>query len=336
MTDSQGAPTSLAEVNELRHTGEITAAQYLNAVQQCRDAKYWHRWAMRSLLVLGAVHLLAGVVFFFAFNWDALSSFHKFGLVQSALILSFVVAISLRFESAAGQGMLISTSVFTGVLLAVIGQTYQTGADAWELFAAWSALTLPWALVSRSSAHWMFWIVICVTAVGLYGAQVLVAVGRMESIELAIVISIFPLVFLAVREVALRRGAKWLDDSWFRRSLVLYSMGSLFFLALAYVFGNDSEFAGFLVFLLVTAALSYIYLRILPDFSILAISIAFVALFGMAMGGRLIDETISFDGPVGLVVALLLLGGWCATLTAGTVSFLRILRKEVGAGDDRE
>jgi uncharacterized membrane protein len=336
MTDSQGAPTSLAEVNDLRHAGEITAAQYLGAVQQCRDAGYWHRWAMRTLLVLGAVHFLAGVIFFFAYNWDELSVISKFGLVQSGLILSFVAAMMLRLETAAGQGMLIATSVFTGVLLAVIGQVYQTGADAWELFAAWSALTLPWALVSRSSAHWMFWIVICVTAVGLYGAQVLIALGRLDHIDLAIIIGVLPLVFLAIREVALHRGAEWLGGSWFRRSLVLYSLGSLFFSAIAYVFGSDSQFVGFIVFLLMTAALYFVYMRILPDFSILAIGIAFIALLGMAIGGRLIHETISFEGAGELVVALFLLGGWCAVLTAGTISFLRILRKEVGAGGDHE
>lgn len=336
MTDSQGAPTKLAEVNELRHAGEISASRYLDAVQQCRDVEYWHRWAMRALLVLGAVHLLAGVVFFFAYNWDDLSSFSKFGLVQSGLILSFVAAIILRLETAAGQGMLIATSVFTGVLLAVIGQVYQTGADAWELFAAWTVLTLPWALASRSSAHWMFWIAICLTAVGLYGGQVLVALDRLEPTELAILVGVLPVVFLAIREVALQLGAGWLDDSWFRRGLVVFSMVSLFFPALAYVFSNDSDLPGFIAFLLVTAALSYTYMKILPDFSILAIGTAFVTVLGMAIGGRLIHETISYDGPGELVVALFLLGGWCAALTTGAVRLLKFLHKEVGTGGDHE
>ncbi|MCH9695149.1 MAG: DUF2157 domain-containing protein [Gammaproteobacteria bacterium] len=329
MTDSQAAPANLAEVNELRHAGEITASQYLGAVRQCRDSDYWHRWAMRALLVLGAVHLLAGVIFFFAYNWDELSSFSKFGLLQSGLVLSFVAAIVLRLETVSGQGMLIASSVFTGVLLAVIGQVYQTGADAWELFAAWTVLTLPWALVSKSSAHWMFWIVICLTAVSLYGAQVMVALGHLEPTELAIVTGVLPIVFLACREAALRLGAEWLDDGWFRRGLVVFAMGSLFFPAIAFVFSNDSDLPGFVVFLLVTAALAYTYMQVLPDFSILAIITAFVTVLGMAIGGRLIHETISFDGSGQLVVGLFLLGGWCAAMTTGAVRFLRYLHKEV-------
>jgi uncharacterized membrane protein len=331
MTDSQGAPTKLAEVNALRHAGEISAAQYLDAVQNCRDVEYWHRWALRALLVLGAAHLLAGIVFFFAYNWDDLSSFSKFGLLQGGLVLSFIAAIVLRLETAAGQGMLIATSVFTGVLLAVIGQVYQTGADAWELFAAWAALTLPWALVSRSSAHWMFWIVICITAVSLYGGQVLVALDRLEPTELAIVIGVLPVVFLAIREVAMHMGADWLGDSWFRRGLVVFSMGSLFFPALVYVFSNDSDLPGFIAFVLVTAVLAYTYMKVLPDFSILAIVTAFVTVLSMAIGGRVIHETISYDGAGELVVALFLLGGWCAAMTTGAVRFLRYLHKQVAA-----
>ena len=329
MTDSPVAPANIAEVNELRRTGDISASQYLGAVQDCRDSEYWHRWAMRALLVLGAVHLLAGIIFFFAYNWDELSSFSKFGLVQSGLVLSFVAAIVLRLETAAGQGMLIATSVFTGVLLAVIGQVYQTGADAWELFAAWTALTLPWALVSRSSAHWMFWIVICMTAVSLYGAQVLVALGRLEPTELAIATGVLPVVFLACREVALRLGAEWLDESWFRRGLVVFALGSLFFPAVVYVFSNDSDLPGFIAFILVTALLAYTYMKVLPDFSILAIVTAFVTVLGMAIGARLIHETVSFDGSGQLVVGLFLLGGWCAAMTTGAVRFLRYLHKDV-------
>ena len=332
MTDGQAVAAKLAEVNELRSGGEITAAQYLGAVQQCRDDEYWHRWAMRSLLVLAAAHLFAGIIFFFAYNWDELSPFNKFGLLQCGLVLSLIAAIILRLETAAGQGMLIATSVFTGVLLAVIGQVYQTGADAWELFAAWTVLTLPWALASRSSAHWMLWIVICLTAVSFYGGQVLVALGRLEASALAVVTGVLPVVFLACREVVLRMGADWLDESWFRRGLVLISLGALFFPALVYVFSNDSGLPEFIAFLLVIAALAVTYTKILPDFSILAICTAFVTVLGMTIGGRVIYEVISVNGAGELVIALFLLGGWCAALTTGAVRLLKYLYEEITAG----
>ena len=47
----------------------------------------------------------------------------------------------------AGKAALLAASLFVGALLALIGQIYQTGADTFEMFAAWAALILPWVLV---------------------------------------------------------------------------------------------------------------------------------------------------------------------------------------------
>ena len=41
------------------------------------------------------------------------------------------------------------------MLLATIGQTYQTGADAWQLFAVWAALGVFWAIASRAALVWL-------------------------------------------------------------------------------------------------------------------------------------------------------------------------------------
>ena len=46
----------------------------------------------------------------------------------------------------AGKAALLAAALLTGGLLALIGQTYQTGADTFELFATWAALILPWVL----------------------------------------------------------------------------------------------------------------------------------------------------------------------------------------------
>ena len=40
-------------------------------------------------------------------------------------------------------------AVAVGALLAVFGQTYQTGADPFELFLTWALLIVPWTLAAR-------------------------------------------------------------------------------------------------------------------------------------------------------------------------------------------
>jgi uncharacterized membrane protein len=58
--------------------------------------------------------------------------------------------------------------VLLGGLLALIGQTYQTGADTWELFTLWAALALPWAFAGRHAAVWLLWIAVANIALGLW------------------------------------------------------------------------------------------------------------------------------------------------------------------------
>ena len=99
--------------------------------------------------------LAAGVVFFFAFNWEALGRASKFALVQGLLAASVLVAWRLGPERAGGQAALVGAALLTGALLALVGQTYQTGADPWQLFALWVLLILPWACVARSSGLWL-------------------------------------------------------------------------------------------------------------------------------------------------------------------------------------
>jgi len=56
-----------------------------------------------------------------------------------------------------GQGALLLATLLTGALLALFGQSYQTGADVHELFFTWALLALPFALAGGSAALWALW-----------------------------------------------------------------------------------------------------------------------------------------------------------------------------------
>ncbi len=74
----------------------------------------------------------------------------------------------LGLDGIAGKVTLLAASLFVGGLLALIGQTYQTGADTFELFAAWAVLILPWVLVGRLAALWLVWLGLLNAAVIFY------------------------------------------------------------------------------------------------------------------------------------------------------------------------
>lgn len=301
---------------------------------QNRDHAYWQLWALRALLVLGASHLLAGIVFFFAYNWDDLGPFAKFGLLQAGLVIAVVVAVRLKIESPAGQALLIAASVLTGVLFAVIGQVYQTGADAYELFTAWSMLILPWVIASRSSVHWFLWTVICLTAFSLYGGQVLLPLGILAHDQLGIAVGIATIAFLGGYELAALAGFDWLGDHWLRVTLALIGVGILFMPAMMFVFEWQGISQGITAFIVVTGGLSLVYSRLIPEFAIIAITTGFAAVVAMAIGARGVHEIIGFDDGTGsLITSLIVLVFWCAMLTAATVRLLNAMHAKLSSQD---
>lgn len=121
----------------------------------------WRQALDRLLALYGSLLLALGVIFFFAFNWDELHRFAKLALALGALTGFAGAALFLPAGAVLYRAVLLGAALSTGGLLALVGQTYQTGADIWQLFAVWAVLMLPWVLLSRSRACWaLFWVVI--------------------------------------------------------------------------------------------------------------------------------------------------------------------------------
>ncbi len=118
--------------------------------------------------LLGAIFLASGVMFFIAYNWEVLGKFFKFGIVEFAILGSFILAYFLKEESFGFKSAVIVGSFLIGVLLALFGQVYQTGAETYELFIMWALLVLPIALLSRFAGIWLFEIVLINFIIFLY------------------------------------------------------------------------------------------------------------------------------------------------------------------------
>jgi uncharacterized membrane protein len=128
------------------------------------------RWLPKATHVLasgGAGSLALGLIFLIAFNWAGLNKFLKFGFLEGMITLLVVGALLRGLNNVIGKGLLILAAGCLGPLLAVFGQTYQTGADVWQLFAGWAALSVIWAAVARSSGGWLLWIGLAQTALWL-------------------------------------------------------------------------------------------------------------------------------------------------------------------------
>ena len=67
----------------------------------------------------------------------------KLGSVQLAIFGCLGAAYFQNLQQLPGKVLLLGASVLIGVFLAVFGQVYQTGADAYNLFTMWALLILP-------------------------------------------------------------------------------------------------------------------------------------------------------------------------------------------------
>ena len=147
------------------------------------SAQQWKEFGYYALLICGVGFLVSGIGFFFAFNWDQMTATVKFSIVGLGIVLSAYGAITSRVKEAINKISLVATSVLIGVLLAVFGQTYQTGANAYDLFLTWLIVITPLTLVSQSTYQWLFFSILANTTLIL----ALVQVVQVESVFLGII-----------------------------------------------------------------------------------------------------------------------------------------------------
>jgi uncharacterized membrane protein len=120
------------------------------------------------LRIAGILSLAAAFVFFVAANWSEIAVFGRFALLELVLLACGAVAFVRPPPSFAGRGALFLAFIATGALLALFGQTYQTGADVYELFLGWTLLGLPLVLIARWSVATAAWVLVLNTALMLY------------------------------------------------------------------------------------------------------------------------------------------------------------------------
>jgi uncharacterized membrane protein len=136
------------------------------------DRAAWARFTDIALLALGVAFSVAGVIFFFAYNWHNLHKFVKLGIVQGLVIATICVVLFAKIQLVIKQIILAGASVLVGVLFAVFGQIYQTGADAYDFFLGWTVFITLWALFSGFAPLYLIWLLLVNTTIVLFNDQV--------------------------------------------------------------------------------------------------------------------------------------------------------------------
>ena len=117
----------------------------------------WQRYLNLLFLLLTVGFLTSGVVTLIAANLDYFSDLAKIYGLQTLLVVTVILGIYCFIRESRRQAkeklkwktysLFFVVSVLIGGLFALVGQTYQTGADVWQLFAVWTLCQLPFLLL---------------------------------------------------------------------------------------------------------------------------------------------------------------------------------------------
>lgn len=301
-------PASSASLQDLYSASYIDPQTRKEAVKLlCPPRIMWQVWADRMLVLFSAALILAGVVFFFAYNWAKMSSWLKLGLIEFAMVSCVVATLIKGLEHIVGKVFLLAASVFLGVLLAIFGQIYQTGADAYQLFVGWALLIVGWVLVSKFAGLWLMWLLLINTAIMLYFEQT--TSGKPD--ELAISLTLVNMLFLSAREYGVYKGYSWLSGKWLRWVV----LGAVFFFLTTFVMRqifdrfNDTIWAIFppILLLLIILGTSYFCRYRSPDlFSLTLVALSACAIVS-TIAGKILFELANDSFVVTLLLALIIL-----------------------------
>ncbi|MCE8016612.1 DUF2157 domain-containing protein [Halomonas sp. MCCC 1A17488] len=314
------------ELVALIERGEISREQVARAVALSGLHPSGRAWAVfldRLLLWLGTLALTCGLLFLIAYNWTEMGRWLRFGLVQAALLAAIGVYWWAEGRGGAGGGIkatmvaraaLMAASLLLGVLLALFGQVYQTGADPWQLFFFWAVLMLPWTLVARFDALWVLWLGLLNLALALYFRTWGGAFDLFFDSDTAALWGLFALntAALTLWELGARRW-RWLSVGWAARLLALGSGIPLTLLMIVLIFDERVDVSpAILVYPLWLAALYAVYRHWRPDLFMLAGGcLSVIAVVTLFLARHLLWQAEA-GGFLLLAVAVLALGAAAA------------------------
>ena len=276
------------------------------------SARGWRRFLDRLLLWLGTVGIASGVIFFLAYNWEKLGRFAKLGLVEALIVAALVFVGRLGLERPAGKAALLAAALLVGALLALIGQTYQTGADTFELFATWAVAILPWVVIGRFPALWLGWVALVNVAVSFYFTVFPGLFGILFDSETLLwgLLGINTVALAAWEGASLRLA--WLRERWAAR-LLATAAGTMATLLAVWAVLEEARIWGLIAWLVWLALAFVVYRYRLRDLFVLAGGVLSVIVVLVAfLSKHLIDwdEAGGFLVTGLIVIALSAAGGW--------------------------
>jgi uncharacterized membrane protein len=207
----------------------------------------WHKFLRILFITLGVGFLTAGIVFFFAYNWDDLNKFVKLGLTEGLVIAATVAVLLSKLSPLVRNISLTGATVLVGVMFAVFGQIYQTGANAYDFFLAWTIFAVIWTLVSNFAPMYLLLIILANISLVLYNVQVSKDWSTLSLFTTLILVnSLVLIVFLWIQQL---RKANF-TPVWLTNLLALFIAGMSVEAVIFVLFDQGKDHMSFLMLLI--------------------------------------------------------------------------------------
>ena len=209
------------------------------------DSKSWKKFLQLLFISLGIGCTVSGIIFFFAYNWTDLHKFAKMGLIEGLIISSTSIVLFSTLNLNIKNIILTGASVLFGVLFAVFGQIYQTGANAYDFFLGWTMCISLWVVISNFPPLWLVYLILVNTSFVLYAQQV---ASNWSEIFVFSILFIFNTILLGAIHLLLRIKKACMVPTWFTS---IIGLAAVTFSTIGIVIGIfDSHQSSFSVLLL--------------------------------------------------------------------------------------
>jgi uncharacterized membrane protein len=300
----------LGQLGYLDRAALVAGLRRLDALP---DRRAWARFLDYLLLTLGALFLTSGIFFFVAYNWDELSRIARFGLVEAALLVAVIIAHWAGLARLGGKVAITVAALLVGALLAVYGQEYQSGADAYSLFGYWALLISGWVLIARFDLLWVGWLALLNVTLWLFWQQ------AMPGDDAPHAETLFALNGAGLLLWEWLEGRfSWWQQRWPARLTATAAFGYILWPTLWNIFALFDQYQGYaaavpwvhrfapLIYLVFLAAVLVIYSRPRPDLFMLTIALfSIIAVLTSLIGRSLaeVDETLAYIVTAAAVIA---------------------------------
>ncbi|WNF35400.1 GDYXXLXY domain-containing protein [Bacillaceae bacterium IKA-2] len=116
-------------------------------------------YSVKLSYLLGLSLILAGIIYFFASNWQGFDRFTKIALSILLMLLfyssSYFVRRFLSNQPFLNQWLLVSGSIIFGVSVGLLGQIYNSHADSYLLFLIWLVPMILFSIFTRYSPFYV-------------------------------------------------------------------------------------------------------------------------------------------------------------------------------------